>query len=86
MPSGVRSPPLRFWGRLERAVLEALVVAVIYIAVVLVVAWLLTVLIGLIPVPAPIGGVIPTVIWAVAAIVCLVILLRVVVGGLPSLP
>lgn len=65
--------------------LEALIVAVIYCAIVLAVAWLLTVLIGIIPVPPPIAGVIPTIIWVVAVIICLVILLRLVAGGLPPL-
>lgn len=63
--------------------LEALIFAVIYCAVVLLVAWLLTVLIGLIPVPPPARGVLPTIIWVIAIIVCLVILLRLVAGVLP---
>jgi hypothetical protein len=62
--------------------LEALIIAVVYCAVVLLVAWLLIVLVGLIPAPAPLAGVLPTIIWVVAIIMCLFILLRVVVPGL----
>lgn len=61
--------------------IAALIVAVIYCAIVLVVAWLLVVLIGLIPVPAPIGGMLPTIIWVIAVIICLLILLSVVTGA-----
>ena len=60
--------------------LEALVLAVIYCVVVLLVAWLLIVLVGVIPVPTPAAGVLPTIIWVVALIICLVILLRLVTG------
>ena len=60
--------------------LEALIFAVVYCAIVLLVAWLLTVLVGMIPVPAPAAGVLPTIIWVIAIIICLVILLRVVTG------
>jgi hypothetical protein len=65
--------------------LDALLVGVVYCAIVLVVAWLLTVLIGLVPVPPPISGVLPTIIWAIAIIICLVILLNVLRGTVPPL-
>lgn len=65
--------------------IEALIAAVIYCAAILLVAWLLTILIGLIPVPPPIAGVLPTIIWVVAIICCLFVLLGVVRGGLPPL-
>lgn len=61
--------------------LEALVVAVIYCAIVLVVAWLLVVLVGFLPVPPPISSVLPTIIWVIAVIICLVVLLNVIRGG-----
>ena len=66
--------------------LEALIVGVIYCAIVLVVAWLLIVLVGMLPIPSPAAGVIPTIIWVIAVIICLIILLRLVAGGLPALP
>lgn len=66
--------------------LEALIVGVIYCAIVLVVCWLLVVLVGLLPIPAPMAGVIPTVIWVIGAIICLVVLLNVVRGTVPALP
>jgi hypothetical protein len=75
-----------FWAGKADQMLEALIVGVIYIAIVMVVAWLLVTLVRLIPMPPPIAGVVPTVIWVIAAIICLVILLRVVAGGLPALP
>jgi hypothetical protein len=67
-------------------VLEALIVGVIYCAIVLVVCWLLVVLVGLLPIPAPMAGVIPMIIWVIGAIICLVVLLNVVRGTMPSLP
>lgn len=61
--------------------LEALIVGVICCAVVIVVCWLLVVLVGFLPVPAPAAGILPTVIWVIGAIICLVILLNVIRGG-----
>lgn len=66
--------------------LEALIVGVIYCVLVLVVCWLLVVLVGVLPLPAPLAGIVPTVIWVIGAIICLVILLNVVRGTVPSLP
>jgi hypothetical protein len=83
---GMARALLRSGAGKARRMLEALIVGVIYIAIVMVVAWLLVVLVRLIPMPPPIAGVVPTVIWVIAAIICLVILLRVVAGGLPALP
>jgi hypothetical protein len=60
--------------------LEALIGALIYCLIVLVVAWVISVLVGLIPFPPQVRGVLPTIIWAVAAIICLVILLRLLLG------
>jgi hypothetical protein len=67
-------------------VLEALVVAVIYCLIVMLVAWLLVTLVAMVPVPSPIGAILPTLIWAIAAIACLIILLRVLFGAAPALP
>lgn len=61
--------------------LEALVVGVIYCAIVMVVCWLLVVLVGFLPVPAPISAVLPTIIWVLGVIICLVVLLNVIRGG-----
>lgn len=66
--------------------LEALIVGVIYCAIILVVAWLLTVLVSFLPVPPPIAGVLPRIIWVIAVVICLVVLLGVVRGTVPSLP
>ena len=65
--------------------LEALVVGVIYCAIVLIVAWLLVVLVGFLPVPPPISSILPTIIWVIAVIICLVVLLGVLRGTMPSL-
>lgn len=52
----------------------------------LVVAWLLVVLVGIIPVPAPLSAILPTIIWAVAVVICLILLLRLLAGLGPALP
>jgi hypothetical protein len=65
--------------------LSALIVACIYIVVICVVAWVLVAVLGMAPLPPPIAGILPMLIWAIAAIVCLLILLHVVAGGLPPL-
>jgi hypothetical protein len=54
--------------------IEALLIALILIAIVCVIA---TVVLKLVPMPAPV----PTVIWGIVAIVCLLILLRAFTGG-----
>ena len=66
--------------------LEALILAVIYCCIVLVVAWLLSVLVGMIPAPPPVAGILPTIIWVIAVIVCLLILLRVLIPAVHGLP
>lgn len=58
--------------------ITALLVALIYIAIISVIGWAI---ISLIPVPAPVK----TVIWAVVAVLCLLVLLGAVTGGLPHL-
>jgi hypothetical protein len=65
---------------------EALIGAVLYCVVVLVIAWILAVLVGMIPLPAPARGVLPTIIWVVAALICLVILVRLLLGIAGPLP
>lgn len=66
--------------------LEGLLVACIYIAAVVIVAWLLVVLLGMLPLPPPISRILPTLVWVIAVLCCLFILLGVVRGGVPSLP
>lgn len=66
--------------------LEALIVAVIYIVIIAVIAWVLVAIIGMAPLPPPVAGILPMLIWAVAVIICLLVLLRVVAHGLPALP
>lgn len=60
--------------------LSALIFAVAYCLIVLLLAWLLVALVGAIPVPAPLSGILPTVIWVGALIICVVILLQLLVG------
>lgn len=66
--------------------LEALIIALIWIIVICVVAWVLVAILGMAPLPPPISGILPMVVWAVAAIACLLVLLRVFVGAVPALP
>lgn len=65
--------------------IEALVIAVIYCVVVMAVAWLLTVLVGFIPMPPQIKGVVITIIWIIGVVICLIILLR-LLTGVPGIP
>lgn len=66
--------------------LEALILAVVYIVIVCIVAWVLVAVLGMAPLPPPIAGFLPVLIWAVAAIACLLILLRVLVPAVHGIP
>lgn len=63
--------------------IEAFVIALVYCVVVMAIAWLITVLAGLVPMPPNVKNIVSTVIWVVAVLICLVILLRVVTGATP---
>lgn len=63
--------------------IEAFVIALVYCVVVMAIAWLITVLAGLVPMPPNVKNIVSTVIWVVAVLICLVILLRVVTGAAP---
>lgn len=65
--------------------LTALLLALLYCCVVLVVAWVIIAILGMVPVPPPISGLLPTIVWAIALIACLVILIRAVAGVPPLL-
>lgn len=60
--------------------LESLIVAVIYCVIVLLITWALILVCSLLPIPAPMAGIFPNMIWIIAIIICLIIMLRVVIN------
>lgn len=63
---------------------KRLINAVIYCAIVLVVAWLLTVLLSLLPIPAV--ATLGTVIWVLAVLICIIVVLRIFADAIPDAP
>lgn len=66
--------------------IAALIYAVIYIVVICGVAWLITYVITFAGMPDPPARIVRMVVWLVAAIACLLVLLRVLVPALGPLP
>lgn len=60
--------------------ISRLISALIQCVIVLVVAWIVTLVLGVIPL-GPVSGVIDTVVWAIAGLICLVLLLNIFFPG-----
>jgi hypothetical protein len=66
--------------------LGRLVYAVCYCIIVLLVTWLLTVLVAILPLPGGIEGVVNAAIWVVGIIICILVVMRLFAGSLPAAP
>jgi hypothetical protein len=66
--------------------LTALIYAIIYILIICGVAWLITYIVAYAGMPDPPARIVRMVVWLVAAIACLLVLLRVLAPALGPLP
>jgi hypothetical protein len=62
-------------------ILIALLVAILVCGIICFVAWGIVAILGMLPIPAPIGGIIRIVVWLVCGVACLLVLINALRGS-----